>query len=181
MLHELNCPTCGAPGLEAHQPDGTIVCRFCGNKFATDDRIACPYCEAVNSPEADFCEQCGDKLKRTCPACGAENWAGAEYCATCGRNLDALALMAQRHVQGFKGTLQQQREIANLIKAEEEADSQKRMANLWEIEKRRQDELERQKGRQQAQQNVVLVIAFVIGVLFVLLMLGVFVALVFFR
>jgi Flp pilus assembly protein TadB len=88
--------------------------------------------------------------------------------------------MAQRHVQGFKGALQQQREIANLIKAEEETASQKRMANLWEIEKRRQDE-ERQKGRQQAQQQVILVIAFIIGVLFVLLMLGAFAALVFFR
>lgn len=172
MLRELSCPTCGAPGLEANQPDGVVVCKFCGSKFAAGDQIACPFCEAINAPEADFCKKCGEKLKRSCPACGAENWAGADYCAACGRNLDALAWMASRHAQGFKGALQQQRDIANLIKAEEETASQKRMAGLWEIEKRRQAELERQKARQITQQNILLGVALTVGALFVLGLLG---------
>ena len=174
MLREMNCPACGAPGLEPHQPDGAVVCKFCGNEFAKNNTVACPYCEAINHPQADFCAKCGEKLKLTCPACGVENWAGAEYCATCGRNLDALASMTNRHAQGFKGTLQQQRDIANLIKAEEETASQKRMGGLWEIEQRRQDELERQKARQVTQQNVLLSIVLAVALLFVLALVGAF-------
>ncbi|MBM4422038.1 MAG: hypothetical protein FJ030_01435 [Chloroflexi bacterium] len=172
MLHELSCPKCGAPGLEAHQPNGIVVCRHCGNQFADDGQIACPHCESINPPDADFCHKCGDKLKRTCPACGGENWMGADYCAACGHNLDAIASMANRHTQGFKGTLQQQRELANLLKAEEESSSQKRMADLWDIEKRRQANLEHQRARLRAEQNVLLFIAIAIGAVFVFAVAG---------
>ena len=157
MLHDLACPTCGAPGLEAHQPDGMVVCKSCGNKFANADRVACPKCEAINPADSSFCKECGEKLKQPCPTCATENWAGADYCAKCGHNLNALEEMAQRHATGFKGTLQHQRSSANQLKVEEEAASQKRLGVLWETEKRRQDYLARQQAERNRQQTMLLI------------------------
>ena len=161
MLHDLTCPNCGAPGLEAQQPNGVVICKFCGNKFADDDRVACPQCEAINPPDSSFCKQCGGKLKRSCPACGAGNWAGADYCATCGRNLDTLESMSERAAQGHRGALMQQREMANELKAQEAADSQKRMAALWEVEKKRQAILRQQQEEQKRQQSLLLRLALI--------------------
>lgn len=168
MLHDLSCPTCGAPGLQAHQPDGLVVCKFCGSKFAEDDRVACPHCEAVNANEAAFCSACGGKLKRPCPACGAQNWAGADHCITCGRDLDLIGALADRHTEGFKGALQRQRESAHLIKAEEEQASQRRLGELWQVEKRRQEFLARQQAEHWRQQTALLIVVLVILGVFVL-------------
>lgn len=165
MLRDLACPTCGAPGLEAQQPDGLVLCRFCGSKFAEDNRIACPRCEAINSPEVSYCAKCGDKLKRPCPACGAENWAGADYCARCGHDLDVIESLARRHAQGFKGTLQKQRDGAKPLKDLEETASQNRLAGMWEVERKRQAALAQQHARQQSQQTRLLLVTIVVGVL----------------
>ncbi len=168
MLRDLSCPTCGGPGLEARQPDGIVTCKFCGSKFAEDDRVACPHCEAINSSTASFCEACGAKLQRTCPACGAENWAGADHCAACGRNLDVIGALAERQVEGFKGTLQRQRDLANLIKAEEEEASQRRLGELWQVEKQRQELLARQQAENRRQQTVLLASVLAIAALLAL-------------
>lgn len=157
MLRDQACPTCGAPGLEAHQPDGFVICKFCGSKFAEDNGVACPHCDSLNAPEADFCPKCGEKLKRSCPACGVANWAGAEYCISCGRDLDLLTYMTQRQTQGFQATLEEQRHMAQTLKEEEEADSQKRLAQLWEVDRRRKEFLAQQTARQQREQNIILV------------------------
>ncbi len=167
MLKELTCPKCGAPGLQAHQPDGVVVCSFCGNTFAADNSIACPRCEAVNPPDSTFCKSCGEKLRVTCPACGTQNWAGAEYCAACGRDIDAISAMAERQAQGFKGTLLQQRELANLLKHEEEVASQKRLASMYEVEERRQAHLAQQRAEQARQQNWLMGVTVGLFVLFV--------------
>jgi hypothetical protein len=180
MLRSLACPTCGAPGLAAHQPDGVVTCTSCGNRFAEDNRVACPQCEAIHAKEASFCGECGAKLRRACPACGADNWAGADHCAACGRNLDAIAALAERHAQGFKGTLQRQRDLADLIKAEEEESSQRRLGEMWQVEKRRQDLLTQQQAEQRRQQNALLAIALVGAGLFALA-IGAFAVLVLMR
>jgi len=168
MLKELNCPKCGAPGLEAHQPDGVVVCSFCGNTFAADSSIACPHCETVNPPDAGFCKSCGKKLRSNCPACGAQNWAGADFCAACGHNIDIVSVMAERRAQGFRGTLQQQRDSANQLKQEDEIASQKRLASMYEVEERRQAHLARQRAEQTRQQNLLLGAAIGLIVVFVI-------------
>jgi hypothetical protein len=175
MLRNISCPTCGAPGLEASQPDSIVICKSCGNKFAEDNRVACPACEAINAQTAAFCSECGARLSRLCAACGAENWAGADHCATCGRDLDAIAAMAERHSEGFKGTLHRQRELANLIKDEEERSSQRRLSDMWEVENRRQAMLARQAAENRRQQSVLA--AFVTIGLLAVLAIGVFAAL----
>ena len=44
----------------------------------------CPYCGAINEPEAMFCAQCGQPIsKATCPHCGAEVDPDADFCETC--------------------------------------------------------------------------------------------------
>ena len=44
----------------------------------------CPYCGAVNDPEAMFCAQCGQPISQaTCPYCGAEVDVDADFCETC--------------------------------------------------------------------------------------------------
>ncbi len=60
----------------------------------------CPKCNAKNSPNARFCENCGAELnavsndvsnnkQQICPACGTENKSGAKYCEKCSTALDA--------------------------------------------------------------------------------------------
>ena len=45
---------------------------------------ACPYCGAINEPEAMFCAQCGQPInKMTCPHCGAEVDPDADFCEVC--------------------------------------------------------------------------------------------------
>jgi ribosomal protein L40E len=153
--------------LEAHQPDGAVVCKFCGSKFAEDDRLVCPHCQVLNRLEADFCAKCGEKLKRGCPACGAENWAGAEFCISCGRDLDLLTYMAQRQTHGFQTLLEEQRQMARTLKDKEDADSQKRLAQMWDVERRRQEFLAQQSAEQRQQQSRLLVSLSVVVVLFV--------------
>ena len=44
----------------------------------------CPFCGAVNDPEAMFCAQCGQPIsKSTCPHCGAEIDPDADFCEVC--------------------------------------------------------------------------------------------------
>lgn len=44
----------------------------------------CPYCGAINDPEAMFCAQCGQPISKTaCPHCGAEMDPDADFCEVC--------------------------------------------------------------------------------------------------
>lgn len=48
------------------------------------DGKTCPFCGAVNDPEAMFCAQCGQPIsKAACPFCGAEVDPDSDYCETC--------------------------------------------------------------------------------------------------
>lgn len=45
---------------------------------------ACPFCGAINDPEALFCAQCGQPISKTaCPHCGAEMDPDADFCEVC--------------------------------------------------------------------------------------------------
>ena len=171
MLKELNCPSCGAPGLETHQPDGSARCKFCGNAYTQTNEILCPRCEAINRESDLFCKQCGEKIKRTCAACSAENWAGAEYCTACGRDLDTISNMANRTREGFAEHLAKQREMAPAIKAEQEAGSQKRLAAMWEKERQRTVELQKQLERKRAENKAMMTVLYVSGAIFLLIIL----------
>lgn len=44
----------------------------------------CPFCGAINDPEAMFCAQCGQPIsKSSCPFCGSEIDPDADFCEAC--------------------------------------------------------------------------------------------------
>lgn len=49
--------------------------------------MKCSNCSFENSPDARFCENCGQPLERTCPNCGNPVKPGAKFCKNCGYNL----------------------------------------------------------------------------------------------
>jgi hypothetical protein len=167
MLNEIACPHCGQQELAAQEPTGLVVCTRCGLKYANDDPIACPKCEAINSKTASYCSTCGEALKQKCQNCGAENWAGAYTCVSCKQSLNSVEAIAQRHSQGYRGTLEEQRRGANALKAQEAVASRKRMAGLMDTENKRQAQLAQQMAEQKAQQTRLLLAAAIVLVIFV--------------
>lgn len=63
-------------------------CNNCGEKFNAG--IVCPSCGFENDKNAKFCNNCGFKLisKKVCPSCGFENDLNAKFCNSCGFNLN---------------------------------------------------------------------------------------------
>jgi predicted amidophosphoribosyltransferase len=46
----------------------------------------CPFCGAMNNPEAMFCAQCGQPIRKSsCPFCGSEIDPDADFCEACHR------------------------------------------------------------------------------------------------
>lgn len=46
--------------------------------------IACPSCKAAIPNNANFCNNCGAKVKFICSKCGSNNPEGSRFCNTCG-------------------------------------------------------------------------------------------------
>ena len=46
--------------------------------------MLCPNCATENSPNAKFCQECGDKLARVCTTCGVQAKSDAKFCIDCG-------------------------------------------------------------------------------------------------
>ncbi len=58
-------------------------CQECGNKMNTTK--SCPSCEAENAEHSKFCQECGTSLgARKCSGCQAELVPGAKFCNACG-------------------------------------------------------------------------------------------------
>ncbi len=49
--------------------------------------MRCPACDAENSGEAVFCDECGSRLESSCAQCGEANRLGAKFCKKCGESL----------------------------------------------------------------------------------------------
>jgi len=49
--------------------------------------VKCPTCQFNNEADANFCNQCGNKLEIACPECGKPNRPGSQFCKECGHNL----------------------------------------------------------------------------------------------
>jgi hypothetical protein len=152
LFHDLTCPACGGPGLLA---DGErVVCNYCGRQFA-GARSFCANCQHVNREQAAFCERCGDPLTRPCPACAEMNWIGAEYCGNCGRPLDLLEYLAHRHRVSTAERLRHAQDEARLLKAQEDAASERRSQRLLRADLRRQQAMARLAARQSARDQAV--------------------------
>jgi len=49
--------------------------------------MKCQKCHYDNETGANFCNDCGAKLKIACPECGKTNRPGSKFCSECGNNL----------------------------------------------------------------------------------------------
>ena len=174
MLREIPCSHCAGAGLEL-QPDGSALCKFCGARNALAGPI-CPRCERVNPPGAEHCEICRQALIRVCPQCQSKNWSGLDRCTQCGQALDALEFVARRWLTDVRSEQQQQ---APGIKAQEEASSQRRIAQMMEMEARRQKALNEAATLQAARERRMMTWVFVgAGFMFLIIIVAVIVSLI---
>jgi predicted amidophosphoribosyltransferase len=130
--------------------------------------ISCPKCETMNPADSSFCKACGEALKQRCPNCGTENAVGVDSCPKCGQNLNKLDELTARHAQGYRGVLEEQRRMATALKARERVEGSRRTASLWEDDRKRQEEIDKQQAQQQAQQTRILIIVGILAVIFIL-------------
>jgi hypothetical protein len=155
-LNDILCTHCQGAGLELENESGAI-CRYCGTANSVPGTL-CPRCEFVNPTGDETCGGCRQALSRKCPKCGVQNWIGLEQCAACGQPLDVVAVAAARWGTDTAGRLNAQQHDAAGLKAQEAADSQRRMAELEAIEERRQALLFETRQRRDAQQRVLLAV-----------------------
>ncbi len=70
-----------------HDSHGARTSPVVGNSF---HGVKCLSCQTINSPDARFCQSCGDLMvARRCPQCGTTALAGVKFCPQCGK---AIAL-----------------------------------------------------------------------------------------
>ena len=51
--------------------------------------MICSKCGGTNTPDRNFCGDCGAPLAQSCAACGASNAASVKFCGKCGSRLSA--------------------------------------------------------------------------------------------
>ncbi|HRQ37170.1 MAG TPA: zinc ribbon domain-containing protein [Chloroflexota bacterium] len=168
MLTEVACPNCLHP-IDIRQHGRHITCAACQSQFVLDGHI-CPRCNAYHAQEQGFCGDCGAPLTRVCQKCRTANWAGDEYCKQCGTAMDILELLKVNYAQTTADRVQAHQEWSKEIKAQEEADSQRRMAQLVAQEQVRLEELARRRAahKQKDRQLFLLIGLFTILVIILL-------------
>ncbi len=163
----LECPGCGSSSFTASS-DGSLTCNYCHATYVPPERT-CPVCGAVYEPDDRHCPSCGADLVRKCPACGVLNPSVARKCLVCGQEMEILESLFAR-VTGTRGDwLRQAREEAPAIKAQEEAASEYRLADMWAADERRREALAQTQAEHDRQQRIIItvtitIVAFVIVV-----------------
>ena len=56
--------------------------------------MICAQCQAENSSNSAFCDECGSPLETACSGCGELNRRGANFCKKCGQRLDQAGATA---------------------------------------------------------------------------------------
>ena len=84
-------------------------------------------------------------MNRVCQKCYTRNWAGDEYCKNCGAAMDIFELLHIQTAQTTADRLYEQQKRSREYKEQERIASEKRMAELMEIEDERQRELARRR------------------------------------
>ncbi len=57
-----------------------------GSSTGTEAKVRCHKCNALNEPDAKFCDQCGGAMAKSkpCPQCNEVNDPDAKFCDNCG-------------------------------------------------------------------------------------------------
>lgn len=139
------CSGCGSTMLIPN-PDGTLTCAHCGTTYEITGRN-CPYCGAVNPPEAKYCLQCGHVM-------------------------DMLGFILQSRLQvTTPERLEQVRAEVAKIKAETEAASQERLRRWWAEEEDRRRALAAAQAERDRQERMLLTGALIFAAVVILAIL----------
>jgi hypothetical protein len=148
--------------------DRRLDCPRCGADYVIAETV-CPACSHINAPRTIACARCGSPISRACPTCGARNWAIAESCEHCGDALDAVTEMSTRWSHRTQARLTELMNSAVDIKRREAEAADARNAALWNIERHRQDKIQRDLARRSTQERLLTIIA--LAAIFIMLLL----------
>jgi len=164
---QLECPGCGSSSFT---PDlnGNLTCDYCHTVLP--DRI-CPTCGAFYEPGSHQCPSCGADLVLECPACGAPNPPYARQCVVCGQEMDILDTLFTRVTGSRADWLRDLREEATKAKAQQEAESQARLADMWAAEARYREALAQSRSERERQQRIIVTVTISIVAVVVLAIL----------
>jgi uncharacterized protein YbaR (Trm112 family) len=169
LLTEVACPNCRNP-IDVREHGRHVTCDACSSQFLLRGHL-CPNCASYNVEEASVCGYCSTALTRICRKCTTVNWTGDEYCRQCNNPMDILDLIAGNYAMKTSDRLLEQRHRAREIQAIEEVDSNRRMAELMEIENARQAEVRRRiQAQKKQEQKLFILMGLGIG-LFVLILI----------
>ena len=139
LLTEVSCPNCLSPIDFEHHSNNVISCGACRSNFILKGHL-CPNCTTYYKEEVDNCGRCGTAMSRTCGKCHTSNWAGDEFCKSCGISMDLIGASIQQFHEQSKQHRKKRLAKMSQMRAQEEALSQKRMAQLQQIEQERREE-----------------------------------------
>jgi ribosomal protein L40E len=168
-----NCPGCGSSSFVAN-PNGNPICEYCFMAY-TPSKQTCPDCGTPHEPDARRCTSCGADLLRPCLACGALNSWTVPRCLVCGQEMGILGSLFERVTSTRSGWLDEVREEATELKAQQEAIADAQLAEMWEIERHRREAMARAQAERDRQQRLILTL---IGIAAALCIIAVIVALV---
>ena len=171
----LNCPGCGSSSFVAN-PNGNPICEYCDAAYVPPEQT-CPDCGTPHEPDARRCMSCGADLLRPCLACGALNSWAVPRCLVCDQEMGVLGSLFDRVTSTRSGWLDEVREEATELKAQQEAVADAQLAEMWEIERRRREAMARAQAELDRQQRLVftvigIVVALCIIVIIVSLVVG---------
>jgi DNA-directed RNA polymerase subunit RPC12/RpoP len=169
ILIEVACPQC-LHAIDIREHGRHITCPACSSHFILQGHL-CAACNHYHPQEQNFCAGCGAPMTRVCQKCKQINWAGDEYCVACGAEMDIFQLLHLQTGQATAERLREQQQTARQFKAQEQADSARRMAKLTaDAEAFRREQARRQRIQQERDRRLLLtaagvLLAFVIVVI----------------
>ena len=155
ILTEISCPNCLAPIDFQHHSNNMISCGSCRSNFILEGHL-CPNCASYYKDEVDNCGRCGTAMSRTCGKCHTSNWAGDEFCKSCGVSMDLISVTIQQFHEQSKQHRRARMAQMGEMRAQEEALSKKRMADLRQAELERQADIRARKQARKKQDLIVL-------------------------
>jgi hypothetical protein len=141
----MNCPVCNAPDVIIKNE--LFECPYCGS-IQPHNMLICPSCREPNPPESEECLACGEPL-----------------------TLISQVMMRHSNLDSGPYRLRQAREQAARIKEIEEHESQKRIHDLEETDRKRIQAAREAEMARRKEQSQLLKITFVIILIFLLAIL----------
>ena len=133
---DIYCPNCNKI-IDLRGRHDPIQCDYCQQVFDIEGHL-CPNCYTYHTDKTTLCVNCDTPLSRVCQECYTSNWPGSEKCKECGTLLDIFSFLQVPGKQGTVDRLRRQQKQAEALKKAEAHASERRMAELQNVEVDRQ-------------------------------------------